>query len=312
MRREKHVVTGAFGYSGKYIARRLLDCGHEVITLTNSLQRANPFGGLLKAYPFNFDNPRKLAESLCGVSVLYNTYWVRFNHKTFRHADAVKNTLTMFEAAKAAGVERIVHVSITNPSEDSPLEYFRGKARLERALIDSGISYAILRPAVLFGKEDILINNIAWALRRLPVFGVFGDGQYRLQPIYVDDLASLAVEQGANRDNVVIDAIGPETFTYRRLLEVVGDMIGKKRRIVSVPPWVGFAVGWILGKLVGDVMITREEIKGLMSGLLCVESAPTGVTRLTDWIPEHARSLGRKYTSELARRKDRVSQYKTN
>lgn len=312
MRSEKHAVTGAFGYSGKYIARRLLDGGHEVITLTNSPQRTSPFGGLLKAYPFDFDNPRRLAESLGGASVLYNTYWVRFNHKTFRHADAVKNTLTMFEAAKTAGVERIVHVSITNPSEDSPLEYFRGKARLERALIDSRVSYAILRPTVLFGKEDVLINNIAWALRRLPVFGVFGDGQYRLQPIYVDDLASLAVEQGAQRHNVVIDAIGPETFTYRRLVEVIGELIGKKRRILSVPPWAGLAVGWILGKLVGDVIITREEIKGLMSGLLCTESAAAGVTRLTDWIRDHAGSLGRRYTSELARRKDRVSQYKSN
>jgi NADH dehydrogenase len=106
-------------------------------------------------------------------------------------------------------VQRIVHVSITNPSEESPLEYFSGKARLEQALAATAMSYAILRPTVLFGKEDILINNIAWALRRLPVFGVFGDGHYRLQPIYVDDLAQLAVEQGANRENVVIDAIGP-------------------------------------------------------------------------------------------------------
>ena len=147
--------------------------------------------------------------------MLYNTYWVRFNHPLFTHADAVRNTLTLFEAAKRAGVRRVVHVSITNPSEDSPLEYFSGKARLERALRESGLSYAILRPTVLFGKEDILINNIAWALRHLPVFGVFGDGSYRLQPIYVDDLAELAWRSGAGQENVVVNAIGPETFTYR-------------------------------------------------------------------------------------------------
>ena len=149
----------------------------------------------------------------------------------------------LFEAARKAGVERIVHVSITNPSEDSPLEYFRGKATLEKALVDSGISHAILRPAILFGKEDILINNIAWTLRRLPVFGVFGDGRYRLQPIYVDDLAGLAVQQGGSRDNVVLNAIGPETFTYRELVATVGRLIGRPRPIVSVPPWFGYAVG---------------------------------------------------------------------
>ncbi|MCP4640527.1 MAG: NAD(P)H-binding protein [bacterium] len=304
-----HAVTGAFGYSGKYIARRLLDAGHDVITLTNSPDRANPFDGRVKAYPFNFDAPEKLTQSLRGVSVLYNTYWVRFNHKLFKHADAVTNTERLFEAAKAAGVERIVHVSITNPSEDSPLEYFSGKARLEKALVDSGVSNATLRPTVLFGKEDILINNIAWMLRRVPVFGVFGDGQYRLQPIYVDDLAELAVDQGAKRENVVIDAIGPETFTYRELVQAIGEAIGKRRPVVSVPPMVGYLAGWAFGKCVGDVVITRDEIEGLMADLLHVDSPPAGATALTEWIRDHADSLGRRYASELARRKNRTKEY---
>ena len=237
-----HAVTGAYGYSGKYIAQRLLNEGHTVVTLTNSLSRANPFGDRLKAVPFHFDQLDLLVNHLRGVSVLYNTYWVRFNHRLFTHADAVRNTLTLFDAAKKAGVQRIVHISITNPSEDSPLEYFRGKALLEKALISSGLSYAILRPAVLFGKEDILINNIAWALRHLPVFGVFGNGTYRLQPIYVDDLARLAVEQGQSRENIIINAIGPETFTYRELVARIGQLIGKERPIISVPPWLGYAI----------------------------------------------------------------------
>ena len=307
-----HAVTGAFGYSGKYITERLLAEGKSVITLTNSLHRANPFGDQLDVVPYNFDKPEKLAESLRGVSVLYNTYWVRFNHPTFTHADAVHNTMTLFQAAKAAGVERVVHVSITNPSEDSPLEYFSGKARLERALVESGMSHAILRPTVLFGKEDILVNNIAWTLRRLPVFGVFGDGQYKLQPIYVDDLAELAVEQGRERKNIVIDAIGPETFTYRDLATVVGEIIGKRRLIVSIPPGFGYATGWVIGKLVGDVMITREEIAGLMANLLYVNSPPAGQKKLTDWAREHASTLGLHYTSELARRRDRRTEYQSN
>ena len=180
------------------------------------------------------------------------------------------------------------------------------------SLVESGISYAILRPTVLFGKEDILINNIAWALRRLPVFGVFGDGEYRIQPIYVDDLASLAVEQGAKLDNIIIDAVGPETFTYKQFVKVVGEKIGKMRPIISVSPSIGYIAGWILGKFVGDVMITREEIKGLMANLLSVDSPPTGDTKLTGWIHEHANSLGRKYTSELERRKDRITEYRSN
>ncbi|MCB1125803.1 MAG: NAD(P)H-binding protein [Verrucomicrobiae bacterium] len=311
---KRHAVTGAFGYSGRYIAQRLLDAGEEVITLTNSWQRPNPFGDRLTAHPFHFDEPEQLVETLRGVSVLYNTYWVRFNHRTFTHADAVRNTRTLFKAAKAAGVERIVHVSITNPSEDCSLEYFRAKERLEQKLLETGVSHAILRPAVLFGREDILINNIAWTLRRFPVFGVFGDGRYRLQPIHVDDLAALAVTQGACRENVILNAIGPETFTYRDLVRQIGEIIGCRRPIIGVPPMLGYLVGRIVGAFVHDVMITRDEIKGLMADLLHVDgkAPPTGTTRLTDWAREHADTLGRHYTSELARRRDRVTAYASN
>jgi len=305
----KCAVTGAFGYSGKYIAQRLLDNGHDVITLTNSLNRDNPFHNRIRAFPFNFDNPAALTETLRGVDVLVNTYWVRFNHKLFTLSDAVRNTLILFDSARKAGVKRVVHISITNPSGKSPLEYFRGKAELEEALTGSGLSYAILRPAVLFGREGILINNIAWALRHLPVFGVFGDGLYRIQPIHVDDLASLAAEQAASEENAIINAIGPETFTYRQLVETIGESIGKRRPVVSVHPSLAYLTGRILGFLMNDVMITRDEIQGLMANLLWVSSPPTGTTRLTEWIKENADSLGRRYASELARRRERMKEY---
>ena len=304
-----YVVTGAFGYSGKYIAKRLLDEGQTVRTLTNSTQRANPFGDRIMASPFHFDDPRALAAALNGTSVLINTYWVRFNHRDFTHSIAVENTLKLFSAAQEAGVGRVVHVSITNPSEDSALPYFRGKARLERALQESGLRHSILRPAVLFGHEDILINNIAWALRRLPVFGVFGRGDYRIQPIYIEDFAALAVSESRQTANRVVDAIGPETFTFRRLVEEVGRIIGKPRPILSVHPAFAHFVASIIGRVVNDVFLTREEIDGLMADLLFTSSQPTGETKLTDWARENAHSLGARYSSELARRRNRLKAY---
>ena len=309
MAKELHVVTGAFGYSGKYIATRLLAEGRRVRTLTDSVERANPFGDQVEAQPYSFDCPDDLVESLRGADVLYNTYWVRFNYTFFKHESAVRNTLILFEAAKKAGVKRIVHISITNPSENSPLEYFSGKARLEEALREFDFSYAILRPTVLFGKEDILINNIAWTLRHLPVFGLFGDGSYRLQPVYVDDLAALAVQQGKRKENVTIDAIGPETFTYRELVQVIGETIRVKRPILALPPALAYAAGSVVGRLMGDVMITWPEVKGLMAGLLYTDSPAAGTTRLTEWVRQHKDSLGVKYASELARRKNRTKAY---
>ncbi len=294
----KHAVTGAFGYTGSYIARQLLDAGEEVITLTNSPRQ--PDSPAIPAYPLRFG--ASLVDALDGVDVLYNTYWVRFNHQTFTHQTAVENTLKLFEAAHKARVRRVVHVSITNPDEHSPFEYFRGKACLERALIASGLSYAILRPAVLFGGDDILINNIAWLLRHLPIFGVFGDGSYRLQPIHVEDMARLAVEQGRSGENVTINAIGPETFTYRELVATLGQILGVHRPIISVTPRVGYVAGKVIGALMGDVTITREEIGGLMADLLAVNAPPAGSTRLTAWARAQRETLGRRYASELARR----------
>jgi len=302
-------VTGAFGYSGKYITSRLLAAGERVRTLTNSLQRHNPFGAAVEAHPYNFDRPDELARSLQGTDVLINTYWVRFDHRDFTHTQAVRNTLCLFDAARRAGVRRVVHVSITNPSARSELPYFRGKAELEAALQGSGLSYAILRPTVLFGQEDILINNIAWMLRRFPVFGVFGDGNYKLQPIFVDDLAQLAVDAASSSDNTVLDAIGPETFSYRELVSVIGAAIGRSRRIVSIPPRLGVTIGRVVGVVVGDVVVTPEEVAGLMQNLLVTASPPAGKTPLSKWVLEHRESLGRRYSSELARRRDRHKSY---
>lgn len=304
-----HVVTGAFGFSGKYITRRLLDQEHRVATLTGSPDRPSPFGDRVRVLPYRFDDPRAMAESLSGARVLYNTYWVRFNHRTFSHAAARRNTLALFEAARLAGVERVVHVSITNPAEDSPFEYFRDKAVLERALRESGLAYSILRPAVLFGPEDILINNIAWALRTFPVFTVFGRGDYRLRPIHVDDLARLAVDQGQARDNATIDAVGPESFGYAELARTLGGIIGRARPIVPVSPRLGYALARLVGWAKQDEFVTWEEVGGLMAGLLDTDSPATGETRLTHWARANAATLGAHYASELRRRRDRKAGY---
>jgi uncharacterized protein YbjT (DUF2867 family) len=296
-------VTGAFGYSGRYAAKRLLDAGHDVITLTHSPERSNPFGDRVRAFPYHFDQPERLVESLRNVDALINTYWVRFDHRLFNHAQAVTNTRILFQAAKQAGVRRIVHVSITNPDPESDLPYFRGKAELESALIHSGISHCILRPTVLFGKEDILINNIAWALRHLPVFAIFGSGRYKLQPIHVDDLAAAATEQVTRDQAQIINAIGPETFSYRDLVITIQRAMGVSRPILNVPPRLGYWGCRMVGLFTRDVVITREEIRGLMENRLYVDSPPLGGTRLTEWLQRHRDTVGCRYASEMARRR---------
>jgi len=298
---ELNVVTGAFGYTGKYIARRLLADGIRVKTLTGHPERPNPFGAQVVAAPFNFDDLPTLIDQLSGASTLYNTYWVRFSRGEVTFDRAVENTRTLIQAAKDAGVGRIVHVSITNPSLNSSLPYFRGKAQVEEAIIDSGISYAIIRPTVIFGIEDILINNIAWMLRRFPLFVVPGGGGYRFQPIFVEDLAGLAVDAGGQEDNLILDAAGPETYTFDEFVRLVGQTMGTRTKILHLPSALALGISKIVGYFLGDVLLTRDEITGLMSDLLISDAPPAGNTSLKSWLTINVATLGGSYTSELDR-----------
>jgi len=297
----KIAVTGAFSYSGKYITRHLLERGEEVVTLTGHPYRPDPFNGKVKAYPLDFDNEAELITSLHGVHTFYNTYWVRFDKGNNTQPRAVENTSKLVNAAVKAGVKRIVHISITNPSHDSDLPYFWGKAANEQAVQDSGISYAILRPTVLFGKEDILINNIAWLLRRFPFFAVPGNGNYKLQPVFVDDLAKLAVDVGYTQDDVILDAVGPDIYTFDELVRLISRTLGLNRGLLHVPPKIALTAAQFLSLFVGDVMLTPEEVDGLMAGLLVSNEPPRCQTRLSDWLKENQESVGVKYASELER-----------
>jgi uncharacterized protein YbjT (DUF2867 family) len=295
------VVTGAFGYTGKYITRQLLARGKRVRTLTAHPNLANEFGERVEVAPLDFSDPAALVTNLRGADCLFNTYWVRFNYGGSTFERAVANTRMLFAAAKDAGVRKVVHVSITNPSLDSPLPYFRGKAELEQALQQSGLPYTILRPTVVFGLEGILINNIAWLLRRFPVFGIPGDGQYRLQPIFVEDVAELAVRGSQEGADSVRDAVGPEIFSFEELVRLVARCLGRRARLIHFPPGAALALTRVLDLFVRDCILTREEIDGLMAGLLVSSTPPTGHTRFSDWLDAHAHRLGESYASEIER-----------
>jgi uncharacterized protein YbjT (DUF2867 family) len=303
------VITGAFSYTGKYATRLLLGRGYEVRTLTshpprNGPGRMNPFGdgvSVSRVSPYNFERPDELRCSLEGASVLINTYWVRFPHGGTNFEMAVRNSRTLIQAAKDVGIGRIVHVSIANPSLDSPLAYYKGKAEVEQAVIASGLAYTILRPTVIFGAEDILINNIAWFVRRFPVFGIPGDGRYGVRPIYVEDMARLLADGAEQQGNSVIDAVGPETFSFEELVRLIAERVGRSVRLIHLPAAMAYLSTLVTGWMVGDVVLTWEEYKGLMSNLLAPDGPATGQMRLSQWLAENSERVGRQYASEVTR-----------
>jgi NADH dehydrogenase len=296
------LVTGAFSHSGSRIAERLLRADGRVRTLTFHPDRPHPLQADIESFPYCFDDPVALTRSLEGVRTLYNTFWVRFDHGPASFANAIENSRMLFYAAKRAGVKRIVHISITNPSIESPLPYFRGKALVEHALAQSGVPYSIVRPTWIFGgTHDILTNNIAWILRRTPAFALPGNGRYPVAPVHVDDLARICLEAADFERDTVVDAAGPETMPFHDLVALVRNAVGARSRIVHVHPRVMAAAARALGVVVRDVVLTPDEIRGLMQGLLVSQHPPLGTIAFSQWLEEHRASVGRSYANELDR-----------
>ena len=295
------VVTGAFSYTGRFIARKLLDDGRRVRTLTNHPQRPGAQEIEVDVAPLKFSDRAALVESFRGADVFYNTYWVRFRHGGIGFGDAIANTRTLMSAAAEAGVRRVVHISVSNPSLDSHLDYYAGKARTEEIVREAGMQWAVVRPTLIFGPGDILINNIAWLLRNMPFFVIPEMGRYRVQPVAGEDVAEIATWVAKQSDNVVVDAAGPEIISYAELVHSVATALRRRARIVNMPAGVTLAMGGVVGLLVRDVVLTRQELQGLMQELLVSREEPRGTRRVDDWLLRSAGSLGRSYASELSR-----------
>jgi uncharacterized protein YbjT (DUF2867 family) len=295
------VVTGAFSFTGRFIAQRLMAQERRIKTLTNHPQRAGAEEIKAEVAPLQFTDRDALVESMRGADVLYNTYWVRFQHGKVRFGQAVANSRILFGAARDAGVRRVVHISVSNPSEDSDLDYYAGKARAERALRESGVSWAIVRPTLVFGQGDILINNIAWLLRRLPIFGIPGRGDYRLQPVAGEDVAEIATWAAEQVDNVTVDAAGPDTIYYSEMVESIAIAVRRHPRFVYMSPRTSLRAARLIGRFMKDVMLNEPELQGLMEELLVSHERPRGTRRLDNWLLSNADVVGRTYASELER-----------
>jgi NADH dehydrogenase len=296
-----NVVTGSFGYIGRHITQRLLAQGQFVRTITTHPDKPNPFGDRVEAHPYNFEYPKDLTASLKGAETLFNTYWIRFEYKDMTYARALHNTATLFECARNAGVKKIIHIGVTGSSETSTLPYYRGKAAQERLLREAGVPYRIVRPPLVFGGEDILVNNIARLMRIFPVFPVFGDGKYEVQPVHVDDAAAHAVSSVQAPDSTVIDALGPERFPFEDFLRLIAKNIRPGMVFIPMPPALGIIFGRMIGRALGDVLLTADELRGLMQGLLTSKQKPFGKIIFSEWLRENRETIGRSYASEIKR-----------
>jgi len=295
------VVTGAYSYTGAAAARSLMQRGYTGRTLTN---RSIPIGRhevALETHPLQFADIDSLVSAMAGADVFVNTYWVRYPYVGTEFDQAIRNSGVLFAAAKEAGVRRIVHVSVSNASLASPLAYYQGKAQVEALLAQSGVSYAVVRPTLVVGEHDILVNNIAWFLRRFPLFAMPGSGAYRLQPVTLHDTGEIIADAALATENMTVDAAGPEIVTFEGLVKQIGAAVGRLPRIVHLPEDLSLALLGTVGQALGEVILSREELAGLRSEMLVSNETPRGTQSVGGWLQENGSTLGVNYASEIKR-----------
>jgi uncharacterized protein YbjT (DUF2867 family) len=294
-------ITGAFGFTGRALAERLLADGRDLVTLSRRSGEGDSLRARLRVEPFDTDRPDRLVAALAGVDTLFDTFWIRFPRGRMTYERAVAQSAVLVAAARDAGVRRIVHVSVVNAATDGPTPYVRAKAALEAIVRTSGLEWVIVRPTLTYGPGDILINNLAWALRRLPVYGMPGLGRYTVQPVHVDDVARICAEAATMEAGQTLDAAGPEILPYRDLVSKVRQAVGSRSIVVPMPPALVLAAARLLGLVVRDVVLTRDEIRELTSSFLTSAQPARGTTRISEWLPANAAPLGRTWASELER-----------
>jgi uncharacterized protein YbjT (DUF2867 family) len=293
-------VTGAFSFTGRAIARQLLAEGREVVTL---VRRPAPpdADSRIRTAPMAFDDPATLAAAFAGVDTFYNTYWIRFERGETTFDEVIRRSRLLLTAATRAGVRRVVHLSVVNASPTAPTTYFTAKARLDDVVRGSGLSHAIVRPTLTFGPGDILVNNLCWVLRRFPAFAIPGDGEYRLQPVHVEDVAQIVIAAARESRDLEVDAAGPDIFTFNQFVRTLAEAVDSRAWLFHAPRPLSYLGARVLGLLVRDVMLTRDEVTELTASLLVSAQPPTGRIGLPAWTSAHADELGRTYHSELNR-----------
>jgi uncharacterized protein YbjT (DUF2867 family) len=260
-------VFGGTGFLGRRVVRHLRECGFSVRIASRHPERAQKLFALddprFQSVGANIHDERSVADTLAGAYGAVNavSLYVERGQETF-HSVHVEAAQRVAAQARRAGVERLAHISGVGSDVASPSLYIRKRGEGELAVRAAFADATLMRPAVMFGPDDAFLTTILKLLRRLPIYPMFGRGQTRLQPVYVEDVAEAIarVLQGTEKDAITYECVGPRIYTYEELLRAVARQAGLRPVLIPIPfaAWHGLA--WF-AEMVSSPPITRNQVE---------------------------------------------------
>jgi NADH dehydrogenase len=262
-------VAGASGFIGRNLIKALADSGHEVAALYNSRSPSQPFPDAISWLKANIHSVNELTAAFENVQVVYHLVGIiaETRQLTFEKT-VVGGTANIIEAARRNSVGKIIYLSALGTSPDAPTKYFQAKWNAEEAVRKSGMEYVILRPSVIFGPEDKFINTLARLIKFSPIVPIIGNGRQMLQPIFVRDLTSIMISalENSRAAYKTIEFGGPEKLEFRRLVEIIKNVLNKERVNFYIPNWLAVLMAGILENIMKPSPLTRDQLKMLEIG----------------------------------------------
>ncbi len=271
----KIFLTGASGYVGNYILRDLVKAGYEVNCLIRkgSEKKLRMKGKKIKIFYGDITDSAAVAKAMKGCKAVINLVAIRREHRKQTFENVIfGGTKNCVDAAKKHGIKRFIQMSVLGAKRNAETKFWQAKWEAEEYVRKSDLTYTIFRPSFIFSKEDISINEFARLIKKFPVFPIFGDGEYKSQPVYVEDVSAAFAKAIKLRDveNGIFEVGGPKKYTFNELIATLETLVNKKVVKLNVLLWIAYPIVSLI-QFLPNAPITMGELKMLTRDNVCNE-----------------------------------------
>ena len=263
------IVTGGTGFVGRKLVNRLLAKDHSVTVIARREPAEDIFDADVTFLAGSVHDPISLEGAFQGADVVYHLVGIIAETKTDTFEKTVaQGTRNVVDACLRTKVTKLLYLSAMGTSIEAPTAYHRTKFAAEQAVTASGIDFVIFRPSVIFGPGDGFVSLLTRLIKMSPVTPVIGDGKYKLQPVYIDDVVLAMVQSLATPEAIgkIIELGGPEKLEYLEILNIIKRVLGKSRVNFHIPIWVMKPIAVCLEKIIKPAPITRDQLAMMKMG----------------------------------------------